>query len=204
MTKHIIFAVFLLGFALFSCEQPNSPTPQRSIMDPLDASMEELIDIPADRITVSLSEQARARGAGIEWVNQRLQASEGQINIHHEGESEAPGMEAIGEALQDFKGTEHLEKFLLKNYGSSQHTLTQIELELHPAYRTVLFEFTTAGGVNETVLYGIGGGAGGVDPVATEVTCTGECGCRERYVFANPPYTECTCEDCVMIINQTN
>ena len=35
-----------------------------------------------------------------------------------------------------------------------------------------------------------------------EIDCTGSCDCKERYVWADPPYSECSCSECTMTVTE--
>lgn len=96
---------------------------------------------------------------------------------------------------------DQLNSYLQEKYSSSDYEINGVELSLYSKKDySVLYEYSVPGQGNETVLFGITGGAG---PALT-VDCEGTCDCREEYTPGNPPHIECTCNECTMHIKHRN
>jgi hypothetical protein len=91
--------------------------------------------------------------------------------------------------------------YLEVHHPNQPHALNIITIERNERYgSSYLFEYTVDG-QNYSVMYATITGVDG-NTKKFEIDCTGSCDCKERYVYADPPYSECSCADCTMTVTQ--
>ena len=101
-----------------------------------------------------------------------------------------------------------LSSFVNTKYGTNDFNITSIELVENREDYYLLYDFTTRGGLSESVMYAYVHQTRAEPEKKYEIDCSGSCDqqeetCRERFNF-NPPSAECTCEgdDCTMTISE--
>lgn len=81
------------------------------------------------------------------------------------------------------------------NYPNENYEITTIEIDDFEQGSSELYIYNVNGS-EETIMF-----ASNKDK-KYKISCDGTCGCRERFIYGDPPSSECTCNDCTMTVTE--
>lgn len=192
--KNLLF-VFTLCLGILSCQKYHEEVEFAKDTSMVEATPRSNEDPKRIGITCSGACDGGLRGVysnGEHYVECTCDDCEMNITFYYENRVVESTLE---DAIMQVEFIEDFELYMSSEYPNAEHVITDIEIVNHIDGTSNLFSYHV-NGEDDTIMFA------SYKYKKFTIKCDGSCGCRERFVYSDPPASECTCDDCTMTVTQ--